>query len=58
MAAESLLSITHSLKLMYLLSEETDTAAQKKADLQRIHSELEVLKTSAASSFDALLKSG
>lgn len=56
-AADSLLTITHSLKLMYLLSDEEEITTKKSRDLQIIREETRVAKEAVESEWTALFNS-
>ncbi|KAH7919715.1 hypothetical protein BV22DRAFT_1040620 [Leucogyrophana mollusca] len=55
-AANSLLSITHSLKLLLLLSDEAQIAHRRDAELKHVHHEKEDAKRKVAALLDDLLK--
>lgn len=54
LAADSLLTITHSLKLMYLLSDEAEITTSKASDLQTLCEETHAAKEAVASEWSAL----
>ncbi|KZP27339.1 hypothetical protein FIBSPDRAFT_1040211 [Athelia psychrophila] len=54
-AANSLLSITHSMKLMLLLSDEAQIAHRRDAELKSLHGEKKEAKQAVASLLDSLL---
>jgi len=55
-AANSLLAIVHSLKLQLLLSDESQTAQRRDADLQEIQQDKEATKKEVAALLDELLR--
>ena len=55
-AAHSLLSILHSMKLLLLLSDETQIANRRDAELQVIQKEKEETKKKVAALLDELLR--
>lgn len=55
-AANSLLSITHSMKLLLLLSDEAQIAHRRDAELKSVQEEKEDIKQKAAAVLDALLR--
>ncbi|KAF8309924.1 hypothetical protein DL93DRAFT_2062501 [Clavulina sp. PMI_390] len=57
LAADSLLTITHSLKLMYLLTDEEEITTRKAKDLRVIREETEAAKLAVASHWGALFDS-
>jgi len=55
-AANSLLSITHSMKLLLLLSDEAQIAHRRDAELKSVQEEKEGAKQSVAALLDDLLQ--
>lgn len=55
-AAQSLLSVTHSLKLLLLLSDEAQIANRRDAELVSVRSEMGAARARVASLLDDLLK--
>jgi mediator of RNA polymerase II transcription subunit 22 len=55
-AANSLLSITHSLKLMHLLSDESQVVKQKDADLRAAQADINEYKIKVAGLLNELLQ--
>ena len=55
-AASSLLSITHSLKLLLLLSDETQIAHRRDAELKQVQKEKNEAREKVAALLDELLK--
>jgi hypothetical protein len=57
-AASSLLSITHSMKLLLLLSDEAQIAHRRDVELARVQEEKEQARTRVAEVLDELLRGG
>ena len=55
-AAHSLLSITHSMKLLLLLSDESQTVLQRDRELEQLRAQAEEAKTRAGDLLDELIK--
>ncbi|KAJ3714093.1 hypothetical protein EV361DRAFT_973569 [Lentinula raphanica] len=55
-AANTLLSITHSMKLLFLLSDEAQIAHRRDAELKVVHEEKENAKEQVATLLDDLLR--
>lgn len=56
-AAHSLLSITHSMKLLLLLSDESQITAQRDQEIKEIKTEVGVCKEQVAELLDELFRS-
>jgi mediator of RNA polymerase II transcription subunit 22 len=55
-AANSLLSITHSMKLLLLLSDEAQIANRRDAELNQVHRERDEAKAKVSALLDELLR--
>ena len=55
-AAHSLLSITHSMKLLLLLSDENQTVLQRDRELEQLRSQSNEAKTRVADLLDELIQ--
>jgi mediator of RNA polymerase II transcription subunit 22 len=54
-AAHSLLSITHSMKLLLLLADETEIATRREAELETVRAETSATKAKVGALLDELL---
>jgi mediator of RNA polymerase II transcription subunit 22 len=55
-AANSLLSITHSMKLLLLLSDEAQIAHRRDSELKTVHAETDDARENVATLLDELLR--
>lgn len=58
LAASSLLSITHSLKLLFLLSDEREIVQGRAQALEEVEKEVEEAKEKAKESWEVLVNTG